>query len=60
MVGFLCMCGLHGLLLTFGEYFITIVPLEIYLLRKMLVCSILILPAVPLSCLYAKYDLTFS
>ena len=38
MVWFLCMCGLHGLLPTSGECFLSIAPLEIYLLRKMLKC----------------------
>ena len=40
------MCGLLGSLLTFGENLITIAPLEIYLMIKMLIYSILILPAV--------------
>ena len=40
------MYGLLGLLPTYGEHFMSIAPLEIYLLRKMVTCSILILPAV--------------
>ena len=40
MVWFLCMCGLHGLLLTFGENSITIAPLEIYLLRKLILPTV--------------------
>src|SRR4029434_6974215 len=40
------MCGLLGLLPTSGEKFMSIAPLEIFLLRKMVTCSILILPAV--------------
>ncbi len=43
---FLCMYGLLGLLPTSGENFKSTAPLEIYLLRKMVTCSILILPAV--------------
>src|SRR4029434_5367014 len=43
---FLCMYGLLGLLPTSGENFMSIAPLEIFLLRKMVTCSILILPAV--------------
>ncbi len=35
-----------GLLQTFVENFMSTAPLEIYLLRKMVTCSILILPAV--------------
>ena len=42
------MYGLLGLLPTSGENFMSIAPLEIYLLRKMVTCSILILPAVSL------------
>ncbi len=43
------MYGLLWLLPTSGENFMSTAPLEIYLLRKMLVCSILILPAVNLN-----------
>ncbi len=43
---FLCMYGLLGLLPASGENFKSTAPLEIYLLRKMVTCSILILPAV--------------
>src|SRR4029434_4787507 len=43
---FLCMYGLPGLLPTSGENIMSIAPLEIYLLIKMVMCSILILPAV--------------
>ena len=46
MFWFLCMCGLHGLSPTSGESFISIAPLEIYLLREIVTCSILISPAV--------------
>ena len=42
------MYGLLGLLPTSGEHFMSIAPSEIYLLRKMVTCSILILPAVDL------------
>ncbi len=42
----LCLYGLLGLLPTSGENFMSTAPLEIYLLRKMVTCSILILPAV--------------
>ncbi len=38
--------GLLGLLPTSGEHFKSTAPLEIYLMRKMLTCSILILPTV--------------
>lgn len=40
------MCGLDGLLPTSGEKFISIAHLEIHLLRKLVTCSKLILPAV--------------
>ncbi len=40
------MYGLLWLLSTSGENFMSTAPLEIYLLRKMVKCSILILPAV--------------
>lgn len=40
------MYGLLGLLPTSGKNFMSIAPLEIYLLRKMVMCSILSLPAV--------------
>ncbi len=40
------MYGLFGLLPTSGENFKSTAPLEIYLLRKIVTCSILILPAV--------------
>ena len=40
------MYGLLGLLPTSGENVMSIAPLEIFLLRKMVTCSILILPAV--------------
>ncbi len=40
------MYRLIGLFLTSGEHFMSTAPLEIYLLRKMVMCSILILPAV--------------
>ncbi len=40
------MYGLLGLLSTSGENFKSTAPLEIYLLTKMVTCSILILPAV--------------
>ncbi len=40
------MYGLFGLLSTSGENFMSTAPLEIYLLRKMVTCSMLILPAV--------------
>ncbi len=43
------MYGLLGLLPTSGENFMSTAPLEIYLLRKMVTCLILILPAV---CMY--------
>ncbi len=43
---FLHMYGLFGLLPTSCENFISTAPLEIYLLWKMVMCSILILPAV--------------
>ncbi len=43
---FLCMYGLLGLLPTSGENFMSTAPLEIHVLRKMVTCSILILPAV--------------
>ena len=42
------MYGLLGLLPTSGENVMSIAPSEIYLLRKMVTCSILILPAVDL------------
>ncbi len=45
------MYGLFGLLPTSGEHFKSTTPLEIYLLRKIVMCSILILPAV-----YTKYS----
>ena len=45
MVSFPHMCGLHGFLPTSGEHFMSIAPLEIYLLRQPLTCSILSLPA---------------
>ncbi len=44
------MYGLFGLLPTSGENFMSTALLEIYLLRKMVTCSILILPAVCLKC----------
>ena len=40
------MYGLPGSLPTYGENFTSTAPLEIYLLRKMVTCSIRILPAV--------------
>ncbi len=40
------MYGLLGFLLTYGENFMSAAPLEIHLLRKIVTCSILILPAV--------------
>ncbi len=40
------MYGLFGLLPTSGENFISTAPLEIYLLRKMVMCLILMVPAV--------------
>ncbi len=40
------MYGLLGLLLTSGENFMSTAPLEIYLQRKMVMRSTLILPAV--------------
>ena len=40
------MYGVPGLLPTSGENFMLIAPLEIFLLRKMVTRSILILPAV--------------
>ena len=36
MFWFLCMCGLHGLLPTSGDNFMSIAPSEIYFMRKML------------------------
>ncbi len=46
MFCFLCIYGLLGLFPTSGENFMSRAPLEIYLLRNMVTCSILILPAV--------------
>ena len=40
------MYGLLGLFPTSGEDFMSVAPLEIYLLRKRVMCSMLILPAV--------------
>ncbi len=58
---FLCMYGLLGLLPTSGEYFMSTAPLEIYLLRKMVTCSILILPAIyiytSIKCRYVCIDI---
>lgn len=42
----LCVCGLDGLLLTSGDNFMSIAPLEVSLLGKLVTCSMLILPAV--------------
>src|SRR4029434_8036036 len=42
----ICFLGLLGLLPTSGENVMSIAPLEIFLLRKMVTCSILILPAI--------------
>ncbi len=47
---------LLGLLPTAGENFMSTAPLEIYLLRKTLTCSILILPAVYLALFYNIYS----
>ena len=44
MVWFLSMCDLQGLLPTSGQCFMPGAPLELYLLRKTVMCSILILP----------------
>lgn len=60
MVSFLYKCGPDGLLLTFGKNFMPMAPLEIYLLRKLVMSSILILPAVHpsvLSCLNIEINL---
>ncbi len=43
---FLCMYGLLGFLPTSGDNYLSTAPLEIYLLTKMVACSIFILPAV--------------
>ncbi len=56
------MYGLFGLLLTSGENFISTLPSEIYLLRKMLTCLILMLPAVfgkPVSLLLTEHTQEF-
>ncbi len=49
------MYGLFGLLPTSAENFMSTAPLEIYLLRKMVMCSILILPAVAKNIIFAVY-----
>ncbi len=51
------MYGLLGLLLTSGENFKSRAPLEIYLLGKMVTCSILILPAVCLHFDFSEYKI---
>lgn len=56
IVCFLCMCRLLRLLPTSGENFMSITPLEIYLLRKMVTCSILVLPV----CMFQFHDMTSS
>lgn len=46
MVSFLCMYEFDGLLPTSGENFTSIVPLEIYLVRRLVTRSIIISPTV--------------
>ena len=53
------MCGLCGLLPTSGEGFMEIAPLEIYLLKKIVIDSTLILPTEESSGeFFLKLDLT--
>lgn len=44
------MCGIDGLLLPSSRNFISIVPLEIQLLRKLMTYSVLILSALSINC----------
>lgn len=60
MVSSLYKCGPDGLLLTFGLNFMSMALLEMYLLRKLVTSSILILPVVHpcvLSCLNIEINL---
>ncbi len=53
------MYGLLGLLPTSGDNFMSTAPLEIYLLRKRVPCSILILPAVYMCDSYEYFFFSF-